>query len=71
MTEESTQTGKVVTALSPASDKKPFETPVLTKPGALRDITPTNSNYKGRRDGRKDRNIGRGGMNGRSREAYF
>lgn len=69
MTDESMQTGEEATTLSPASAKKPYERPVLTKLGALRDVTLTNWSYKGRRDGRKDRNTGRGGMNGLSRDS--
>ncbi len=52
---------------SPA--KKPYERPVLTKLGALRDVTLTEWSSKGRRDGRKNRNTGRGGMNGLSRDS--
>lgn len=69
MTDEPIQTGEEATALSPASAKKPYERPVLTKLGALRDITLTKWSYQGRRDGWKSRNTGRGGMNGLSRDS--
>ncbi len=69
MTDEPMQTGEEAAALSPASAKKPYERPVLTKLGALRDITLTKWSYKGRRDGRKNRNTGRGGMNGLSKDS--
>lgn len=69
MTDESLQTGDEAAKLSPVSGKKPYEPPVLTKLGALRDVTLTLFTSKGNRDGRKNRNTGRGGMNGQSREA--
>ncbi|KAF0100602.1 MAG: hypothetical protein FD144_3180 [Rhodospirillaceae bacterium] len=69
MTDEPMQTGEEASALSPASAKKPYERPVLTKLGALRDVTLTIWTSKGNRDGRKNRNTGRGGMNGLSRDA--
>lgn len=40
--------------------KKPYEKPVLTKLGALRDLTMT-KNSKGGRDGKNSRFTGRGG----------
>ncbi|WP_296328822.1 lasso RiPP family leader peptide-containing protein [Reyranella sp.] len=55
--------------LSPALEKKPYERPVLTKLGALRDVTLTQWTSRGRRDGWKNRNTGRGGMNGLSRDS--
>jgi hypothetical protein len=51
-----------------ASAKKPYDPPVLTKLGALRDVTMTIQFARGNRDGRKSRFTGRGGMNGLSRE---
>ena len=51
-----------------ASAKKPYDPPVLTKLGALRDVTMTISRSPGNRDGRKNRYTGRGGVNGLSRE---
>ena len=51
---------------SPVAGKKTYERPVLTKLGALRDVTLTQWSSKGRRDGQRDRNTGRGGMNGLS-----
>ena len=51
-----------------ASAKKPYDPPVLTKLGALRDVTMTLSRSPGNRDGRKNRYTGRGGVNGLSRE---
>lgn len=67
MTDESIQTREE--ALSPSSAKKPYERPVLTKLGALRDVTLTKWSYKGRRDGWKSRNTGRGGMDGLSKDS--
>ena len=67
MTDESIQTGEAATTPSPASGKKPYERPVLVRLGALRDVTLTQWSSKGRRDGQKNRNTGRGGMNGLSR----
>ena len=49
------------------SAKKPYDPPVLTKLGALCDVTMTISNSPGNRDGRKNRYTGRGGVNGLSR----
>ena len=69
MTDESLQTGDEAAKLSPVSGKKPYEPPVLTKLGALRDVTLTKWSYKGRRDGWKSRNTGRGGMNGLSQDS--
>jgi hypothetical protein len=69
MTDESIQTVEEATALSPASVSKPHERPVLTELGALRDVTLTNWSWKGRRDGWKSRNTGRGGMNGLSQDS--
>jgi hypothetical protein len=69
MTDKSLQTGEDSPEISPVSGKKTYETPVLTKLGALRDVTLTQWSSKGRRDGRKDRNTGRGGMNGLSRDS--
>jgi len=69
MTDEPMQTGDAATAVPPASAKKPYEQPVLTKLGALRDVTLTKWSYKGRRDGWKSRNTGRGGMNGLSQDS--
>jgi hypothetical protein len=69
MTDEAIQTGEEATALAPASAKKPYEQPVLTKLGALRDVTLTKRSWKGRRDGWKSRNTGRGGMNGLSQDS--
>jgi hypothetical protein len=51
-----------------ASAKKPYDPPVLTKLGVLRDVTMTLSRSPGNRDGRKNRFTGRGGVNGLSRE---
>jgi len=68
MTDKSMKAGEEASELSPTSGKKPYERPVLTKLGALRDVTLTEWTSKGRRDGRKDRNTGRGGMNGLSRD---
>lgn len=51
-----------------ASTKKSYDPPVLTKLGALRDVTMTISGARGNRDGRKHRYTGRGGVNGLSRE---
>jgi hypothetical protein len=51
-----------------ASAKKPYDPPVLTKLGALRDVTMTIFGARGNRDGRKNRYTGRGGVNGLSRE---
>lgn len=70
MTDEPMQTGEAATVSSPASAKKPYERPVLTKLGALRDVTLTKWSYKGRRDGWKSRNTGRGGMNGLSQDSH-
>lgn len=69
MTDKSIQTGEETSELSPVSAKKAYERPVLTKLGALRDMTLTEWSSKGRRDGRKNRNTGRGGMNGLSRDS--
>lgn len=69
MTDESKQTGQEPSESSTASGKRPYERPVLTRLGALRDVTLTQWTSKGRRDGWKSRNTGRGGMNGLSREA--
>jgi len=66
MTDEPMQTDQEAATLSPASAKKPYERPVLTRLGALRDVTLTQWSFKGRRDGWKSRNTGRGGMNGLS-----
>lgn len=52
----------------PASAKKPYDPPVLTRLGALRDVTMTLWGARGNRDGRKNRYTGRGGVNGLSRE---
>ena len=64
MTDKSMHTDEE--ALEPASlsGKKPYERPVLTKLGALRDVTLTQFSSKGNRDGRKNRYTGRGGLNG-------
>jgi len=51
-----------------APTKKPYDPPVLTKLGALRDVTKTIYFAKGNRDGRTNRYTGRGGVNGLSRE---
>jgi hypothetical protein len=69
MKDNSLQTGEGASELSSMSGKKPYERPVLTKLGALRDVTLTQWSSKGRRDGRKERNTGRGGMNGLSRDS--
>jgi hypothetical protein len=69
MADETTETGEEAKAVSPAAAKKPYEHPVLTKLGALRDVTLAQWSYKGRRDGWKSRNTGRGGMNGMSRDS--
>ncbi len=69
MTDEPMQTGEAATVASPVAAKKPYEQPVLTKLGALRDVTLTKWSYKGRRDGWKSRNTGRGGMNGLSKDS--
>jgi hypothetical protein len=50
------------------SAKKPYDPPVLTKLGALRDVTQTILFARGNRDGRTSRFTGRGGVNGLSRE---
>ncbi len=49
-------------------EKKLYERPVLTKLGALRDVTLTENTSKGNRDGRKNRYTGREGLNGLSRD---
>lgn len=69
MMDESTQTGEEATALSPLATRKPYELPALLELAALRDVTLTEWTSKGRRDGRKNRGTGRGGMNGQSRES--
>ncbi len=68
MTDELTQTGDEAAKLPPVPGKKPYEPPVLTRLGALRDVTLTLWSSKGRRDGRKNRYTGRGGMNGLPRD---
>lgn len=47
-------------ASAPPLTKKPYEKPVLTKLGALRDLTMTKSS-KGAKDGKSFRFTGRGG----------
>lgn len=66
MTDNSMHTGQEALEPSSVSGKKPYERPVLTKLGALRDVTLTEQTSKGNRDGRKNRNTGRGGLNGLS-----
>jgi hypothetical protein len=56
-------------APEPSLGKKPYEPPGLTKLGALRDLTMTLNNSPGSRDGRRNRNTGRGGMNGLSQDS--
>lgn len=69
MTDEAMKMDEEATAPSPTSARKPYERPVLTRLGALRDVTLTKWSYKGRRDGWKSRNTGRGGMNGLSQDS--
>jgi hypothetical protein len=69
MTDEAMKTDGAATAPSPTSARRPYERPVLTRLGALRDVTLTKWSYKGRRDGWKSRNTGRGGMNGLSQDS--
>lgn len=69
MTDEPLQNGEAATVSLPVSAKKFYERPVLTRLGALRDVTLTKWSYKGRRDGWKSRNTGRGGMNGQPQES--
>jgi hypothetical protein len=53
-----------------SSAKKPYDPPVFTKLGALRDVTMTIFFARGNRDGRKSRFTGRGGMNGLSPDCF-
>jgi len=68
MIDKSMQSGdeSVEPAQGPA--KKPYDPPVFTKLGALRDVTETIAFARGNRDGRINRYTGRGGVNGLSRE---
>jgi len=56
-------------ASEPSPGKRPYERPVLTKLGALRDLTMTINTSRGSRDGQRKRNTGRGGINGVSQAA--
>jgi len=67
MSDKSVDTGDEAPELSPG--KKPYEPPVLIKLGALRDLTMTINTSRGSRDGRRNRNTGRGGMNGLSQDS--
>jgi len=66
MTDKSMHTGEEAHEPASLSEKKPYERPVLTKLGALRDITLTENTSRGNRDGRKNRRTGRGGVDGLS-----
>jgi len=68
MTDKSLPTGEEALEAAPVSGKKPYERPVLTRLGALRDVTLANSS-KGKPDGRQNRVTGRGGLNGLSRDS--
>lgn len=68
MTDKSMHTGEEAPEPASLSGKKPYEQPVLTKLGALRDVTLTMSRSPGNRDGRKNRYTGRGGLNGLSQD---
>jgi hypothetical protein len=67
MTDKSVHTSDEAPELSP--EKKPYVPPVLTKLGALRDLTMTINTSRGNRDGQRNRNTGRGGMNGLSQDS--
>jgi hypothetical protein len=68
MIDKSMQSGDEGVEPAPGSAKKPYDPPVFTKLGALRDLTGTIFFSPGNRDGRKARYTGRGGVNGLSRE---
>lgn len=68
MTDNSMENGDGAVREASGSAKKPYDPPVLTKLGALRDVTMTTFNARGNRDGRKNRYTGRGGLNGLSRD---
>lgn len=66
MVDKSMQSGDEGTEPAPDAAKKPYDPPVFTKLGALRDVTMTIFFARGNRDGRKSRYTGRGGVNGLS-----
>ena len=71
MIDKSMQSGDESVEPVPGSAKKPYDPPVFTKLGALRDVTQTIFFARGNRDGRTTRYTGRGGVNGLSRECAF